>query len=74
VWAAAQVVELFAWLAWLRASENFGIDEEDVSMCLPSDSEWLGLPPDTGCILLRLLESTKSDQTKQADMIMAFLT
>jgi len=73
-WAAANVAEAFAWLGWLRASDVFNIAWDDVSACLPEDHATKNFPEGAGGVFLRLLESTKSDQTKQADLVLAYCT
>jgi hypothetical protein len=70
--AAANVAELFAWLGWLRSAEIFGVEWDDVEVIQPEDSVSRGLPLDTGAILLRLLDETKSNRYKVADVILAF--
>ena len=71
-WAAANVAEAMAWLGWLRASEVFSVEWGDVSETHPSDHALHDFPPGAGAVFLRLLESTKSDQTKQADVVIAY--
>lgn len=70
----ATVAELFLWLSWVRGCELFGLRWSDVELILPGDAARRGLPPNTGALLLRLLDSTKSDPTKQADVVIAYAT
>jgi hypothetical protein len=70
----ANLAELFFWLGWLRASEAFSLRWCDIESILPVDAQSRGLPRNTGAFLLRLLESTKSHQTTQVDVILASLT
>ena len=69
--AAANLVELFAWGGWLRASEVFSLDFCDVSVCLPEEGPRFGLPVGIGAVLLRLLPSTKSSPYVSADVLLA---
>jgi hypothetical protein len=70
----ANVAELFLWLAWIRGCELFGLRWCDVQVIPPHNAARRGLPPNTGALLLRLLDSTKSDPTKQADVVIAYHT
>ena len=70
----AQLAELLAWLAWLRASELFGLRWQDIEMVRPGPRPAYGFPPGSGALLLQLLEATKSSQTITADMVIAYLT
>jgi hypothetical protein len=73
--AAANVVELYAWLGWLRGGETFATDWVDVEVSEPSaDGGRYGLPPHTGAVLLTLTPETKSDATITADIVMAWAT
>jgi hypothetical protein len=58
----AALVNLAAWLGWLRAGETFSSRWEDVTMTEPRD----------GAAWLRLLEQTKSDRTQTADVVPAY--
>ena len=70
----AQLADTLAWLGWLRALELFSLRWKDVELVRPSANPKYGLPPGSGALLLRLLESTKSNQTKTADHIVAYRT
>jgi hypothetical protein len=70
----ANVAELFLWLSWVRGCELFGLRWCDVEIIPPAASRRRGLPANTGALLLRLLDSTKSDPTKQADVVVAYST
>jgi hypothetical protein len=70
----ANLAELFFWLGWLRASEGFSLRWCDIDYITPAQAESRALPPGTGAILLQLLESTKSHQSQQVDVILAALT
>ena len=73
-YALAQLAELLAWTGWLRANEIFSLRWQDIEVIRPSARPTHGLPPGSGALLLRLLESTKSDQSRTADHIIAFTT
>jgi integrase len=62
----AALVNILAWLGWLRAGETFSLRWEDITMTEPRDSPTLGLPAHTGTARLRLSEQTKSDRTQTA--------
>jgi hypothetical protein len=70
----ANLAELIFWLGWLRASEAFALRWCDIDHVLPASSASRGLPPNIGALFLKLLESTKSHQTTQVDIILAALT
>jgi hypothetical protein len=70
----ANLAELVFWLGWLRASEAFALRWGNIDHFLPALSASRGLPPSVGALFLKLLESTKSHQTTQVDMILAALT
>ena len=70
----AQLAEILLWLGWLRANELFSLRWKDVEMVEPTRRPKYGLPAYTGVLLLRLLESTKSDQTRTADHVIAYQT
>lgn len=72
--AQANLCELFFWLGWLRATECFSLHWPDVHRVRHHSSQTYGLPPNTDALLLRLLEATKSNQTAQADLILAGTT
>lgn len=72
--AAAQTVELFGWLGWLRAMECMSLRQRDVSLYPPDMGQRIGLPLGVGALLLRLLPATKSSQTLTADVIIAWTT
>ena len=70
----AQLAELLAWTGWLRANEIFSLRWCDIKCIPPSRAPSHGLPSGSGALLLKLLESTKSEQTKTADHIVAYTT
>ena len=61
----AALVNLAAWLGWLRAGETFSLRWEDVTMTEPRDGPTLGLPAHTGAARLCLLGQTKSDRPER---------
>jgi hypothetical protein len=72
--ARAALANLASWLGWLRAMEVFSLRWTDVEVTEPGDGAMLDLPPATGAISLRLLPQTKSDQSRTADVIIAYTT
>ena len=70
----AQLAETLLWLGWLRGAELFGLRWQDVELVRPSPQPRYGLPPGTGALLLRLLESTKTNQSRTADHLVAYQT
>jgi hypothetical protein len=69
---AANVTEAFTWLDWLRSSEPFGITIKYITIILPCDHELHYLPQDTVSVLVELLPSANSSQTKQMDLVLAY--
>jgi hypothetical protein len=67
----ANLADLVFWLGWLRASEAFSLRWCDVTIIEPAAAVSTGLPPNIGALFLALLESTKSHQTTQADVVLA---
>eukprot|EP00957_Ditylum_brightwellii_P098326 7492061-Ditylum_brightwellii.AAC.1 len=72
--ALAQTFELMAWLGWLQSTETFLIRMKDVDTTEPEHGPTLGLEKGTGCICLRLKESTKSNCAKTANVVLAVLS
>jgi hypothetical protein len=70
----ANLAELFFWLGWLRANECFSLRWCDIDCILPAHASARGLPHNTGALLLKLLDSTKSHQSTQVDQILAACT
>eukprot|EP00978_Attheya_sp_CCMP212_P037733 scaffold180733_cov28-Attheya_sp.AAC.1 len=63
--AATIVAELTGWL---------GLERADVSIIPPARGMEFDLPPEVGMVLLKLDPATKASQTRQADMVIAYLT
>ena len=72
--ARAGVANLMAWLAWLRAQELFGMRWCDLTLTSPADSAVLDFPVGIGAVQLRLLEQTKTEQSRTADLVLAYTT
>ena len=70
----AQLAESILWLGWLRGNELFGLRWGDIELIRPCPEPKYGLPPGSGALLLRLLEATKTNQTRTADHIIAYTT
>jgi hypothetical protein len=71
--AAAAVTNLLAWLGWLRAMELFSLTWDDVEIIDPDHGPFVGLPTGFGVVMLRLLDETKSDRTKVADVVISYV-
>ena len=71
-WAMAGLTNCLLWLGWLRASENFGLDGEDISITRPHHCQHLDIDPKWGCVQLRLSEETKTNRTSRADVVMTY--
>jgi hypothetical protein len=72
--ARAAIANLAAWLGWLRAMEVFSLRWIDVTVTEPGDGAALDLPPAIGAVSFRLLPQTKSDQSRTADILIAYTT
>lgn len=72
--ARAGFANIMAWLAWLRAQELFSARWCDISLTRPGDGAAHDLPPAIGVVGLRLLDQTKSDRSKTADVVVAHTT
>ena len=72
--AKAGLALLLLYLGWLRSGEAFSTKWFDWAVTEPRDYATLDLPRNVGCVSLRLLQETKSDRTKAADVIMAYTT
>lgn len=68
----AAVVNLVAWLAWLRAGEVFSLCDDDVEITEPGFGATKGLPNNVGVIEMRLQPTTKTNRTSVADLILAY--
>lgn len=67
----AGTVEAFSFLVWLRGGEIFSLNEGDIEYVPSIDGPKHGLRPGIGFLELRLNPTTKSDQEKQPDVIIA---
>lgn len=70
----AAVVNLLAYLGWLRGKELFDLTHGDITITSPEDGPSRGLPAGIGAIELRLQAATKSDPSRTADVVIAFET
>jgi hypothetical protein len=68
---AAAVVHLGFWLTWLRLNEFFSLDWSDVTnLLIPrTTNHSKGFPRNVGVIEMNLLEETKTNRTKVADIV-----
>ena len=71
-WALAGLSNCYLWLGWLRASENFDLQGEDIQVTPPNQCLHLDINPEWGCVQLRLAEETKTNRTSRADVVMAY--
>ena len=72
--ARAALANSLAWLAWLRASELFGLRWCDITLIHPSQGQDFDLPRGVGALLLRLAPETKSMRNKAVDVPVAYRT
>jgi len=72
--AAAETAELLSFLGWLRGSECFDLVWDDIDITEPHLGPSKGLRFGIGMIMLSLNHSTKSSQTKQANVVIAHAT
>ena len=70
--AAAAVTHIGMFQSWLRSNEFFSLDWEDVSTTPPDRHKEKGLPPGVGVVEMLLLDETKTNRTKVADMVVAY--
>jgi hypothetical protein len=71
--AAAAVTNLLGWLGWLRSRELFSLTWGDITITRLAHGPRLGLPLGVGAIELRLLPETKTNRTKVADVVIAYI-
>jgi hypothetical protein len=62
-----------AWLVWLRAKELFLGRWYNINLTCPGDGEQHDVPAAIGVIGLRLLDQTKSERSKTADVVVAHM-
>jgi hypothetical protein len=60
---AAQLMELCAWLGWLRGNEHFGLNWDDVDYVPPELGKQFGLEPSIGFLVLKLDPATCISQS-----------
>lgn len=70
--AAAAVTHIGMFQSWLRSNEFFSLNWGDVSSTPPDRHMEKGLQPGVGVIEMRLLDETKTNRTKVADVIVAY--
>ena len=71
-WALGGLCNSVLWLGWLRSAENFNLRWSDVAVVLPRDGPSIDLPANIGACLLNLGPSTKTQQTKQVSVVIAY--
>jgi hypothetical protein len=67
-YAAANFAETCAWGGWLRATETFSLDDEDVEIITPANGALHNLPIKVGGVLLTLGPETKGQSSKRVDV------
>ncbi|CAJ1945413.1 unnamed protein product, partial [Cylindrotheca closterium] len=72
--ALAGLANLSLWLGWLRSSECFDLNWDDVECLEPEDGDKEELPTGCGLLKLRLAPETKSDRSRRADVLVAYRT
>jgi hypothetical protein len=70
-YAAANFAETCAWGGWLRAAENFSLDDEDVEIITPANGGLHNFPIGVGAILLTLGPETKGQSSNPVDVPLA---
>jgi hypothetical protein len=72
--AIAGSSNLMFYLGWLRGGELYAGEEADLCVTPPADGASKGLPPGIGVIEFNLLQETKSDPCRTADVVIAWTT
>jgi hypothetical protein len=72
--ARAGLCNLTLWLGWLRSTENFSLDFDDITAIPPEDALTHDLPLGVGAICGSLQPETKSNRNARADMVLAWRT
>jgi hypothetical protein len=70
----AGLANLLGYLGWLRGTELFSINHEDVTIIEPANGPLHELPPNVGAVLVNLLAETKTNSCQVADVVMAYQT
>ena len=70
--ASAAVVNLLAWLGWLRSGELFSLTADMVKVIDPSQGPRYGLLPKQGAVIVNLLPMTKSNPTSAGDVVVVY--
>ena len=65
---------IIALLAWVQSKELFSLELLDYTLMHPEKGSTLGLPNNVSAVALCLLPSTKSSQTAQVDVHIAYTT
>jgi hypothetical protein len=70
--ACAGAANLMAYLGWLRSGELFSGIQEELTLTLPQEGPYRGLPAGVGAVEYNLGAETKSDACCTADVVMAW--
>jgi hypothetical protein len=71
VYAATNFAETCAWGGWLRATDTFSLDDEDVEIITPANGALHNLHIGVGAVLLTLGPETKGQSSKRVDVPLA---
>lgn len=72
--AASASAEILSFLGWLRGTECFSLQWDDIDITPPHLGPTQGLKRGLGMIQLFLQHATKTSQTKRADVVIAYQT
>jgi hypothetical protein len=72
--ACAGLANLTFWLGWLRSSEAFSVDWDNITVYEPLDSASVDLPPNCGAVIFKMLPETKSARSHRVDVVMSYRT
>jgi hypothetical protein len=70
-YAAENFAETCAWGGWLRATDTFSLDDEDMTIITPANGALHNLPIGVGAVLLNLRPETKGQRSKRVDAPLA---
>jgi hypothetical protein len=70
----AGLANLLAYLGWLRGTELFSLEGDDVTVVDPSDGPLYDLPLHVGAVIFKLLAETKTNACQVADVVVAYRT
>jgi hypothetical protein len=68
----AGLANLIAYFGWLRSTELFSLQRDEITIIEPIEGPLHGLPPNVGAIQANLLAETKTNACQVADVVMAY--